>query len=338
MTLKKTLLWLPVLVLLFNTTAWSDDSQPLYIEITELSHKTDKHYQVQWRLPATLKAGNTPQIELPAACQLLRQSPSRAGALKRKDFYQCTEDLAGDIVTVNYPRFNPSTSTLIKFHALSGEQHTRLLSPSESQWVIPLQETLSRIARDYTVLGVQHIWAGTDHLLFVLCLLWIAGSWRRVLITITGFTVAHSMTLVLSALQWVRLPVAPVEALIALSVVFLATEIAKDKRHTLTWRYPIAVSSSFGLLHGFGFAAALAEIGLPQTELVTGLLFFNVGVEIGQVLFALVVLSGIALMQRFLWPRISHYKLQTAARLVPVYCIGGLAAYWFMERSAGIIL
>lgn len=179
---------------------------------------------------------------------------------------------------------------MIKYRANNGEQHTRLLKPNENNWSIPDAETPSRIAWDYTVLGLQHILAGFDHLLFLLCLLLVAGSWKRVLVTITGFSVAHSLTLVLSALEWVRLPLPPVEAVIALSIIFLATEIIKDNRETLTWRYPVAVSSSFGLLHGFGFAAALADIGLPQTELITGLLFFNVGVEVGQVFFASAVL------------------------------------------------
>ena len=161
-----------------------------------------------------------------------------------------------------------------------------------------MREEVTTVAVQYTWLGMEHIWIGFDHLLFVLCLIWIAGSLRRILITITGFTLAHSVTLALSALQIVVLPVPPIEAVIALSVLFLATEIARGEggfngakgangaSGALTWRYPIAVSSTFGLLHGLGFAAVLNEIGLPQTELVTGLVFFNVGVEIGQVVFA----------------------------------------------------
>lgn len=250
--------------------AWADDSQPLYIEISE---QTSEAYQVQWRLPATSRADNIPIIELPDFCQRVNRADGSINALIRRDLYRCEQGLAGETVSVVYQRYFPSTSSLIKFKALNGEQHTRLLSPSESSWLIPFEETPSRIARDYTILGVQHILIGFDHLLFVLCLLWIAGSVRRVLMTITGFTVAHSLTLVLSAMDWVRLPVPPVEAVIALSIVFLATEIAKNQRQTLTWRYPVIVSSLFGLLHGFGFASALADIGLPQTEVLTGLLF-----------------------------------------------------------------
>ncbi len=167
----------------------------------------------------------------------------------------------------------------------------------------------------------------------MVCLLWIAGTTRRVLVTITGFTLSHSVTLILSALQVVTVPVKPVEAVIALSIVFLATEIARGKRDSLTWRYPIAVSSSFGLLHGFGFAAALSEIGLPQKELITGLLFFNVGVEIGQTLFAV----GIVLLIHLLKRMASRWQgqgggLNERLRLLISYGVGGLASFWMIER------
>ena len=327
-------------------SAWADDSQPLYIEINEkplaANIKQEHHYQLGLRLPASYKLNNLPTIIFPDTCQ--QQSlPSAIGAANRSSatqsqkHYRCQQSLSGQAIQIRFPQFNPSSSTLIKYRALNGEQHTRLLSPSESSWILPLAETPSRIIQDYTVLGIQHILAGTDHLLFVLCLLWIAGSLRRVLITITGFTLAHSFTLVLSALEWVRLPVPPVEAVIALSIVFLATEIIKDNKKTLTWRYPIAVSSSFGLLHGFGFAAALAEIGLPQTELMTGLLFFNVGVEIGQVVFALVVLAAAGLISRIIMPRFNNVKVQHAARFGLAYLIGGLASFWLVERSVGFL-
>lgn len=308
---------------------WADDSQPLYIEISE---QTSEAYQVQWRLPATSRADNIPAIELPGFCQPVNRAGGSTSALVKRDLYRCEQGLAGATVAVVYPRYFPSTSSLIKFKALNGEQHTQLLRPGESSWLIPVAETPSRIAHTYTVLGVQHILIGIDHLLFVLCLLWIAGSVRRVLITITGFTVAHSITLVLSAMDWVRVPVPPVEAVIALSIVFLATEIAKNQRHTLTWRYPVVVSSSFGLLHGFGFAAALAGIGLPQTEVLTGLLFFNIGVELGQVAFALVVVSAVALVERFLQPWLEAHRLVQGARVITSYGIGGIAAFWLVER------
>ena len=149
------------------------------------------------------------------------------------------------------------------------------------------------------------------------------------MITITGFTLAHSVTLALSALNIVRLSVPPTEAVIALSVLFLASEVTKGPRQNLTWRYPIAVSSSFGLLHGLGFAAVLNEIGLPQVEVITGLIFFNVGVEIGQVIFALIVillLRGTALVA-------GGVALQRG-RVLAGYAVGCIASYWLIDRLA----
>ena len=171
----------------------------------------------------------------------------------------------------------------------------------------------------------------------------IAGLWRKILFTVTGFTIAHSITLALAALGVVRVPIAPVEAVIALYIVFLAVEIARKRRNTLTWRYPIAVAGSFGLLHGFGFASALKEIGLPQTELPIALLFFNLGVEVGQVVFVLAVASTAALAL----PRMTALSsdgsfASTAANrqiVVPTaYVVGTLATYWTIERVSGFFV
>ena len=182
------------------------------------------------------------------------------------------------------------------------------------------------------MLGILHILEGIDHLLFVACLLLIAGTGRRILITITGFTIAHSITLLLSALDVVHVPVPPVEASIALSIVFLATEIAKESRDTLTYRYLITVATLFGLLHGFGFAAVLKSIGLPQVEILTGLLFFNVGVEIGQILFVgfiMTIFFGVqAIGNRLLQSTISLAKFEKPI----VYVIGSIASLWMFER------
>jgi hydrogenase/urease accessory protein HupE len=168
-------------------------------------------------------------------------------------------------------------------------------------------------------------------------LIWIAGDLKRVLITVTGFTLAHSVTLALSALDLLVLPVPAVEAVIALSVLFLAVEVAKGKmgRNSLTWRFPVVVSSVFGLLHGLGFAAVLSEIGLPQTEKLVGLVFFNVGVEIGQVVFA-----GLTfILIQWLTPKWplgngtgSAAKASMSLQTVMGYSIGCTAAYWFVGR------
>jgi hydrogenase/urease accessory protein HupE len=237
----------------------------------------------------------------------------------------------------HYPGRRPAVSSIVKYIGEAGETHTAIRGPQETVWRVPEAETRSGVARDYTWLGIHHIWLGMDHLLFILCLIWIAGSPRRILTTITGFTLAHSVTLALSALDLIRVPVPPVEAAIALSVVFLATEVAKGRRDNLTWRYPIAVSGSFGLLHGLGFAAVLNEIGLPQTELVTGLLFFNVGVEIGQALFAVLVIAALFLVRRAAVLRMSEEVLNTRLRYAMSYGVGCTASYWLAGRVASFL-
>jgi hydrogenase/urease accessory protein HupE len=190
------------------------------------------------------------------------------------------------------------------------------------------------VVRTYTILGIEHILSGFDHLLFVLALVLLVPGARRLLLTITAFTVAHSLTLAGATLGWVHVPGPPVEASIALSIAFVASEIVHTRqgRYSVTQRYPWVVAFTFGLLHGFGFAGALAEVGLPQSSIPIALLFFNVGVEIGQLMFVGAVLAVIAggwrARQRLRWSQPAW-----AWRLAP-YAIGGLASFWLVERIA----
>ncbi|MBW1832146.1 MAG: HupE/UreJ family protein, partial [Deltaproteobacteria bacterium] len=233
-----------------------------------------------WKVPASMPGGALPYPTLPEGCTADRQPAWQLTGAEYlgQQVFRCDAGLSGRIVGIEFPTINPSLSTLYKISLANGEEHLRILKPSETEWTVPDAENRFAVATEYTLLGVEHIWIGIDHLLFVACLLFIARTPRRLLITITGFTVAHSITLALSALDLVRIPTPPVEAMIALSVVFMAWEIAKGNQDSLTHRFPVAVAASFGLLHGFGFAAVLRDIGLPQTELPTALLFFNVGV------------------------------------------------------------
>ncbi len=309
-----------ILVLLFFTSGvFADDFRPLYVELSELE---GYRYTVRLKRPPQVPPSNHPSIEMPEFC---RVQPGT------DNIYICRKDIAGATLSISYPSVSVPNSSVIKISFMTGENHTITLSRGELVWRVPLREEVATVAVQYTWLGMEHIWIGFDHLLFVLCLIWIAGGIGRILVTITGFTLAHSVTLVLAALEVVSLPVPPIEAVIALSVLFLASEIARGEQDNLTWRYPIAVSSSFGLLHGLGFAAVLGEIGLPQTEVVTGLVFFNVGVEIGQIVFALGVVLVLRWMQGWVW---FTAKGQAAVG----YCVGCVAAYWFVERSVGFLL
>jgi hydrogenase/urease accessory protein HupE len=195
------------------------------------------------------------------------------------------------------------------------------------------ESTLDRAA-NFIGTGVTHIWLGIDHLLFVFGLLWLVGSWRALVKTITAFTIAHSVTLGAATFGLRLLPVAPVEVVIALSIAFVAVEIAREARTGLpsfTRQNPWLVAFGFGLLHGFGFANALAELEVPASELPLALLGFNLGVEIGQLAFVAVLLAAGRALERL--------KLAASARwrAGAYYALGALAMYWFFERIAAFV-
>jgi len=186
---------------------------------------------------------------------------------------------------------------------------------------------MGEIARAYLALGVEHILSGIDHLLFVAALLFLVGFNRKLVWTITAFTLAHSLTLASAALGWLTLRSPPVEATIALSIVLVASE-ALNPRETLAKRLPALVAFLFGLVHGLGFAGALADIGLPQNHLATALLTFNLGVEIGQLMAVAVVWA--------VWRVVRHWRLADLSRVPLLYGIGSLAAYWSWMRIAAV--
>ena len=324
-----------LVLLVVASGAQAHDARPNYVQITETAVNS---FGVMWKVPASMPGAALPFPTLPDGCTA-EQPPTwhAAGAeFVGQQVFACDAGLSGREVGIEFPAFNPSLSTLYKVRLANGEEHVRILRPDENAWKIPDAES---VAKEYTVLGIEHIWIGIDHLLFVACLLFISRAPRRLLITITGFTVAHSITLALSALDLVRIPTPPVEAAIALSVVFLAWEIARGNQSSLAYRFPVMVSSSFGLLHGFGFAAVLRDIGLPQTELPTALLFFNVGVEIGQILFVLTLLAGFFALRPLLI-RLLRYgpddHVHWSSLTVPAsYLIGSIASYWMIDRISG---
>jgi len=224
------------------------------------------------------------------------------------------------------------SAALIKIYWLDGQ--SRVYTLTAAQPSVHLygsaedQRGMGEIAKAYAVLGVEHILSGFDHLLFVIALLFLVGFNRRLLLTITAFTLAHSLTLALSALGWLTLRSPPVEATIALSIMLVAGE-ALHKQQTLSRRWPALVAFLFGLVHGLGFAGALKDIGLPQQHLSVALLTFNVGVELGQLLvvalaYALYRVAGE--MPRFV-----------AARVPALYVIGAIAAYWSIDRIVAIV-
>jgi len=321
---------------------FAHDARPVYLHISAQAIKKDdsrRTYAVRWKIPATLPLIAHPSPIFPETCEfdadVLRRSTGDSYVYQ--NIARCESSLALDTIAIRYPSGNPVLSTLIRVQLEGGEQYSQILKPGQSQWRVPSSEKKLSIAFQYTQLGIKHILEGVDHLLFVACLLFIARSLRRIILAITGFTLAHSLTLILSSLNLVRLPVAAVEATIALSIVFLAHEIVVNNRSSWIWRYPLFVASLFGLLHGFGFASVLRDIGLPQRELVTGLLAFNVGVEMGQLLFIGVILVLFALLGKLIRVERGLLLAHPAVTSGCAYTVGIAASYWFLERLTGVV-
>ena len=211
----------------------------------------------------------------------------------------------------------------LRAYTLTGGQPTvRLYGTADDQ------RGMGEVTSAYIVLGIRHILTGMDHLLFVIGLLFLVGFHKRLVVTITAFTVAHSLTLGSSALGWLTLRSAPVEASIALSIMLVAGEALRD-RETLARRLPALVAFLFGLVHGLGFAGALKAIGLPEQHFLLALLTFNVGVEIGQLL----IVAAAWLVYRTL----RQFPVMPQARLASLYAIGTMAAYWSATRIFGIL-
>ena len=223
---------------------------------------------------------------------------------------------------------NTMTDALVRIAFADGRTWVQRLTPARPQALIPASPGPWQVAKTYLMLGIEHILIGIDHLMFVLGVLLLARGVRRVVGAITAFTVAHSITLGASTLGFVNAPSGPVEAAIALSIVFVAVEIvhARAGREGLAARMPWLVAFGFGLLHGFGFAGALSEIGMPEGQIPLALLFFNVGVEAGQLLFIAAAMALMALV------RISRIALPHWGGLVPPYLIGCLAMCWVIQR------
>lgn len=336
------LLQLAGLALFFGamSEASAHESRPFLVEVTQSTPTTGR---LSWKIPPSVPVMNLPQITLPDGCSIVGEEGQtlHLDRFQGSRLFQCEQAPQGSDFIFEYPVFNPSMSTMVKLRDLDGAERIDLLGPQEKTWTMPQESSAGAVMSQYVRLGIDHIWKGWDHLLFLVCLIWIAGDLRRIIVTVTGFTLSHSITLALSALEVIRIPVPPVEAAVALSIVFLAREILIDRRSTLTWRHPATVSISFGLLHGLGFAAVLGEIGLPHNQVITGLLFFNLGVEIGQLAFVLGVAAlygSVLLIARQVGNlTLGSKDFLAAARLPASYAVGLISCYWLIERVHGFI-
>ena len=319
--------------------ALADEARPVYIEVVE---NNNSQFLLKWKVPPVMPAVQAPAISLQHPQCTVADGATAAGLIGRR-LYQCNitdSELPYEVpfeVRLAYPVTNPALTSLVVFKPFEQEPIQVFSGPEKTAVIIPIATSATVVAKQYTVAGIEHILVGTDHLLFVLCLIIIAGRFKRLLLTVTGFTLAHSITLSLAILDIVRLPTELVELLIALSIVLLAVEIIKHRRApaeqlpSFTWRHPVSASSAFGLLHGFGFAVVLQELGLPTAMKAQALLFFNIGVELGQLLFIALVLIIVFLGLRTIAPVNKHRTLLTD---MVVYGVGITSSYWLFERLA----
>jgi hypothetical protein len=270
--------------------------------------------------------------QFPAECHTVTTQPrlSTAGSVVERWALACNNTaLIGKPITID-GLSRTITDVLVRVSLLDGATETHIVRASAPHFVVRGSPSPWQVARSYATLGIEHILGGVDHLLFVFGLFLLVQERWLLLKTITAFTVAHSLTLGLTTLGFVSLPQAPIEAVIALSILFLAVELTKRpvRESSITARSPWTVAFCFGLLHGFGFAGALAEVGLPPTDIPLALLLFNVGVEIGQAVFIVGLLTIVSAARK--WMPTPPQRWRDAA----AYGIGSVSAFWVMQRVA----
>ena len=313
------------------TLAQADVFRPAYLEVRESG--TDR-YEVLWKVPVQGDISPGVRVRFPEGTVELKP---RRGVFTGSVYVERWEisrsgGLAGQTLRVEGIA-SGVTDVIVRVERADGTTQVERLLPQRPEFTVLAASGALEVAASYLVLGIGHILGGVDHLLFVLALLLIVRGGKRIFLTITAFTAAHSITLVAATLGWVHVPGPPVEAMIALSIVFVAMEIVRGLRGApgLTARAPWVVAFSFGLLHGFGFAGALAQVGLPQKAIPIALLTFNVGVEVGQMIFVAAVLAVTAVWRRVPVPRRSWMPY-----LAP-YAIGAVAMFWVIDRVLAFI-
>jgi hydrogenase/urease accessory protein HupE len=319
-------LWLAVLGLLGSGTAKADELRPGYLEITQ-------HDARAWhvRLKAPVKGGLATNANpaMPGFCTAGPPVRSLAqGSLYSDWRYDCAQSLVGAKVGLS-GLDKTVTDALVRIAPLGRTVQAVRLTSAAPMTQVAARAGSMQVAGTYFVLGIEHILSGYDHLLFVLSLVLLLGSGWVVARTVTAFTIAHSITLVGATLGFLGVSQQPVEICIALSIVFLAVEVVKrdTAQPRLSERIPWAVAFLFGLLHGFGFAGALAEIGMPEGEVPVALLTFNLGVEAGQLAIVVVALGVLALLGR-----ISRGVRRISERFA-AYTIGITASFWLIARA-----
>ena len=317
-----------LLLLALQGVGQTHELRPGFLEIKQADGET---YDIRFKVPARGDLRLGLYVQLPDTCT--NETPPRTegvgSAFVERLSVNCPGGLAGHQVAID-GLAGTFTDVVVRVESSDGAVQATRLTPDQPSFTVAATPTWCDTARTYFLLGVEHILLGIDHLLFVLALLLLVRNTWMLVKVITAFTVAHSITLAAAALGWAQIPQAPVEAVIALSIMFVAAESLRRKRdeNDLVSKAPWVIAFAFGLLHGLGFGGALKEIGLPQSDISLALLTFNLGVEAGQLLFVFAVLGLKVVVDRLLDMKVPW------ARTVAGYGIGSLAAVWFVQRIA----
>jgi hypothetical protein len=303
--------------------------RPAYLQLRQTASDS---YDVFWKVPAL---GDNMRlslyVQLPATCSNL--APPRgffsSGAYTEQWSATCPGGLARSAIRI-VGLTATLTDVLVRVERLDGSDQVTRLTPSSSSFIVEAAPRRFEVARTYLVLGIEHILTGVDHLLFVSGLLLLVTGFRRLLLTVSAFTLSHTVTLTLATLGFVHVPPAPVEAAIALSILFVAYEVLRknEKPNGLAQRKPWLVAFTFGLLHGLGFAGGLSAAGLPAGHIPLALAFFSAGVEVGHFSFVATAVLSIAAARKWL------DVLPAWSSRIPPYAIGSMASYWLIARLA----
>jgi hydrogenase/urease accessory protein HupE len=321
-----------VLVLVFAVqavalgSAAAHELRPGYLDMRETA---PDEFAVVWKVPARGDLRLALHVRLPDTC---KAKSERVGTFEGAAFFErwtvtCPGNIKGHEITVDGLR-TTLTDALVRIAYLGGTTQISRLTPEVPVMTVSGVQTWLEVSGTYFWLGVDHILSGFDHLLFVFALMLLIRDFWMLIKTVTAFTVAHSITLAGATLGYISLAPGPVEAVIALSIAFVASELAKSQSGEggLSQNYPWVIAFAFGLLHGFGFAGALQEIGLPQTDVPLALLMFNLGVEAGQLMFVAIVLVAFKAITALISIPMAPVRLAAA------YAIGTISSYWFLSR------
>jgi hydrogenase/urease accessory protein HupE len=317
------------LVTLIATRVSAHEVRPAYLQLHQTGAIT---YDVFWKVPAI---GDTMRlslyVQLPQTCSNLKQPRGffAGGAYTEQWSVACQGGLAGSTVRIDGLTAT-LTDVLVRVERLDGSTQVTRVTSSSPTFVVEATPRRFEVARTYLVLGIEHILTGADHLLFVSGLLLLVTGFRRLLMTVSAFTLSHTVTLTLATLGFVHVPPAPVEAVIALSILFVAYEVLRKNENPngIAQRKPWLVAFTFGLLHGLGFAGGLSAAGLPAGHIPLALTFFSAGVEVGHFSFVAAAVLAIGAVRKW------FNTLPAWSSRVPPYAIGSVASYWLIARLA----